>query len=161
MNVYAVGETLEAVRCYNGLVVQPAYSLETCPQSDILVVPGGYGSLKRVEQPQMARLLDWIVQRSNDAELTTSVCSGSFLLAKAGLLRGKSATTYWSLVQQFREDFPEVGVQEGVRWVDAGKIVTSAGISAGIDMSLHILERLYGSEVAQATAHHMEYDYWK
>jgi transcriptional regulator GlxA family with amidase domain len=89
------------------------------------------------------------------------VCTGSFLLAKAGLVTDKPMTTHWGSIQRLRDDFPGLEVRENVRWVDAGDIVTSAGVSAGIDMALHVLERLYGPEIARATARGIEYDHWQ
>lgn len=158
MKVFAVAESLAPVTCRNGLIVQPDYTLENCPPADILVAPGGTGTRTAITRPE---LIEWLFQRSQEAELTTSVCTGSFLLAKANLLAGKAVTTHWASIQRMRNDFPDLEVQENVRWVDSDKIVTGAGVSAGIDMSLHVLERLYGPEVAQATARDIEYDYWK
>jgi transcriptional regulator GlxA family with amidase domain len=158
MTVFAVAEQPEPVACRNGLVVQPAYTLVDCPPTDILVLPGGYGTRSAINRPE---LIDWIVQCSRTAELTTSVCTGSFLLAKAGLLTGRPATTHWASIQRMRQDFPALEIREHVRWVDAGNIVTGAGVSAGIDMSLHVLARLYGPEIATTTARDIEYDYWK
>ena len=158
MKVFAVAESLEPVACRNGLVVQPAYTLEDCPPADILVIPGGQGTRTAIQRP---RLIDWIAQRSQAAELTTSVCTGSFLLAQAGLLDGKPVTTHWGSIQRLRDDFPSLEVRENMRWVEAGNIISSAGVSAGIDMALHVLARLYGPETAQATARGIEYDHWK
>ena len=125
---------------------------------DIMLIPGGRGTTPALER---ADLIQWIMERAAAAELTTSVCTGSFLLAKAGLLDGKSATTYFGSISSMRELFPAVDTQENVRWVDAGEVVTSAGVSAGIDMALYLLQRLYGKEVADATAQNIEYDHWK
>jgi transcriptional regulator GlxA family with amidase domain len=158
MKVFTVAESLDPVACRNPVVVQPAYTLENCPPVDILVVPGGFGTRSAINRPD---LINWITLRSQAAELTTSVCTGSFLLAKAGLLTGQPATTHWASIQRLRDDFPGLEVRENVRWVDAGNVVSSAGVSAGIDMSLHVLDRLYGPEVARATARNIEYDYWK
>lgn len=157
MTVFTVAETMGPVTCRNGLVVQPDYALDTCPPADILLVPGGYGTRTAVNR---THLINWIEQRSRETELTTSVCTGSFLLAKAGLLANKPATTHWASIQRMRDDFPGLEVKENSRWVDAGHIITSAGVSAGIDMSLHILSKLYGPEIAGATAKNIEYDYW-
>jgi transcriptional regulator GlxA family with amidase domain len=158
MQVFAVAESLEPVACRNGLVVQPAYTLEDCPPADILVIPGGQGTRTAIQRP---RLIDWIAQRSQAAELTTSVCTGSFLLAQAGLLAGKPVTTHWGSTRRLQDDFPSLEVRENMRWVEAGNIISSAGVSAGIDMALHVLERLYGPETAQATARWIEYDHWQ
>jgi transcriptional regulator GlxA family with amidase domain len=105
--------------------------------------------------------MDWIKQTGQEAELVTSVCTGSFLLAKAGFLSGRQATTHWGSIERMREAFPDVEVLENVRFVDAGDVVTSAGVSAGIDMSLHVIERLCGRDAAESSARLMEYDYWQ
>ena len=157
MDVFTVAETVERVTCRNGLVVHPAFSLDNCPPFDILVVPGGYGTRTAVNRPE---LINWIADRSKKSALTTSVCTGSFLLAQAGLLNNRAATTHWASIERLRQDYPEVEVKEKIRWVDAGDVITSAGVSAGIDMALHVLARLYGPEIAATTARNIEYDYW-
>jgi transcriptional regulator GlxA family with amidase domain len=158
MEVFAVAETDAPVRCRNGLVVIPAYTLESCPAADVILVPGGAGTRVAETRPAVMR---WIKERSAAAEVTTSVCTGSFLLARAGLLAGRPAATHWEAVTELRERFPDIQVQEDERYVDAGPVVTSAGVSAGIDMALHIVARLYGPSVARATALGIEYDYWE
>lgn len=157
MNVFSVAESLEPIRCNNPLTVVPKYTLENCPPADILVIPGGQGTRTAIDRPVV---IDWIKQRATVAELTASVCTGSFLLAKAGLLDGKSTTTHWGSIERMREDFPELDIQEDVRWVDQGDIVCSAGVSAGIDMAFHLLGRLYGEEYAASVARWIEYDHW-
>ena len=158
MDVFTVAESLEPVRCNNPLTVLPDYVLVDCPPADVLVVPGGMGTRTAVDRPE---LIAWIAQRAGEAEVTTSVCTGSFLLAKAGVLAGKPATTHWASIERMRRDFPAVAVAESTRWVDAWPVVSSAGVSAGIDMALHVLSRLYGADVAVATARGIEYDHWK
>ncbi|HJV94038.1 MAG TPA: DJ-1/PfpI family protein, partial [Azonexus sp.] len=105
-------------------------------------------------QPAVSR---WIAQVAATARITAAVCTGAFLLAKASLLDGKRATTHWEDLAELRTDYPAVRVIDDQRWVDEGDIVTSGGISAGIDMSLHLVERLAGRELALQTAHQMEY----
>ncbi|MEN9934262.1 MAG: hypothetical protein RLZZ387_841 [Chloroflexota bacterium] len=158
MDVFAVAESNGPVRCRNGLVVQPAYTLETSPPAEIIVVPGGAGTRALEERPTV---VEWVRRRAAEAELTTSVCTGSFLLARAGLLAGLPAATHWEAVAELRERYPDVSVQEEQRYVDAGAVVTSAGVSAGIDMALHVVARLYGPNVARAAALGIEYDYWE
>jgi transcriptional regulator GlxA family with amidase domain len=102
-------------------------------------------------------LLDWIAAQDRTTQLTTSVCTGAFLLAARGLLDGLPATTHWGSIERLRNTHPRVDVRDDVRYVDNGHIVTSAGVSAGIDMSLHIVGRLLGDEVARETARNMEY----
>lgn len=157
LNVFTVAETLDPVTCNNPLTVMPKYTLADCPHADILLVPGGQGTRAAVERTE---LVAWIAERSGVAELTTSVCTGSFLLAKAGLLDGRMTTTHWGSIERMRVDFPDLDVRESVRWVDEGDIVCSAGVSAGIDMAFHVLERLYGAEYANAVARWIEYDHW-
>lgn len=155
--VLTVAESTEPLRCNNPVTVLPDYTLETCPQADILVVPGGQGTRSAIDR---TLLIDWIRTRTSAAEITASVCTGSFLLAQAGLLDGYATTTHWGSIQRLRDAFPALEVREHTRWVDTGAIVSSAGVSAGIDMALHIVARLYGVDAARATAHWIEYDYW-
>ncbi len=157
LDVFTVAESMEPVTCNNPLTVMPKYTLENCPHADILVIPGGQGTRTAVNRPGLIR---WIAERAGAAELMTSVCTGSFLLAKAGLLDGKATTTHWGSIQRMRDDFPALDVLENVRWVDEGDVISSAGVSAGIDMALHVLRRLYGAEYAAGVARHMEYDHW-
>jgi transcriptional regulator GlxA family with amidase domain len=158
LDVFTVAESMEPVTCNNPLTVMPKYTLENCPHADILVIPGGQGTRSAVNRPALIR---WIAERSGAAELLTSVCTGSFLLAKAGLLDGKATTTHWGSIGRMRNDFPELDVLENVRWVDQGDVICSAGVSAGIDMALHVLQRLYGAKYAAGVARHMEYDHWE
>lgn len=158
MEVFTVAEHEGPVLCRNGLVVMPSYTLESSPHADILVIPGGQGARLAINRPD---LIDWIRKQARQVSLTASVCTGSFLLARAGLLTGKTVTTHWASVQRMREEFPGLDVRDDQRWIDAGEIITSAGVSAGIDMALHVLESLYGPDVAAATARGIEYDHWK
>jgi transcriptional regulator GlxA family with amidase domain len=155
-DVFLVGETSDPITTTGGMRVTPTHSFATCPQVDVLVVPGGWGTRREVNN---ARLIDWIARQSRHAKLVTSVCTGSFLLAQAGLLRGKRATTHWASLDRMRSTFPDVAVENDSHWVEEGNLVTSAGIAAGIDMSLRVVARLFGEPVARATARHMEYRY--
>lgn len=154
--VVVIAETLRPVRARGGLTVQPRFSLGTHPPLSLLIIPGGVvtAELERKE------VLSWIASSAKAAEITASVCTGAFLLAKAGLLDGKRATTHWEYLDEFRRIFPKISVQEEVRWVDEGQVVTSAGISAGIEMALHLVARLDGEELAQRTARQIDFD-WK
>jgi transcriptional regulator GlxA family with amidase domain len=158
MDVFAVAESLTPVRCRNGLVVQPERSIDECPPVDVLVIPGGAGVRPALER---SNLVEWVRTRAQEVELTVSVCTGSFLLAQAGLLSGRPATTHWERINEMRERFPDVEIVEDERWVDTGEIITAAGVSAGIDVALHVVRRLYGADVARATALGIEYDYWE
>jgi transcriptional regulator GlxA family with amidase domain len=152
--VYTTADRASTVTCRGGLLVQPHYTIEDHPPLDILIVPGGYGTRREVSND---RLLDWIAAQSKQVELTTSVCTGAFLLAARGLLDGLEATTHWGSIDRLRSTHPAVTVKDDVRFVDSGSTLTSAGVSAGIDMSLHIVARLLGREVAENTARRMEY----
>ncbi|MGB9752707.1 DJ-1/PfpI family protein [Roseiflexus castenholzii] len=158
MDVFTVAESTAPVRCRNGLVVQPERSIDECQTVDVLVIPGGAGVRTALERNHV---VEWVRTRAQEAELTVSVCTGSFLLAQAGLLSGRPATTHWERIGEMRERFPEVEVVEDERWVDTGDIITAAGVSAGIDVALHVVRRLYGADVARATALGIEYDYWE
>ena len=157
-NVFTVAETPAPVTARNGLSINPAYSLETCPRIDLLLVPGGRGARPLLHNERVIR---WIQQQAASAELVLSVCTGALLLGKAGLLDGLAATTYHTAFDTLREVAPNTEQRPGERWVDNGRIVTSAGVSAGIDMSLHIVGRLLGPAQADKTARHMEYEHWK
>lgn len=152
-NVFTVAEKTP-VTARNGLSVNPDCTLATCSKPDILLVPGGIGSRREINnQP----LIEWIKQCADEAELVLSVCTGALLLGRAGLLDRLEMTTHHVAFDLLREIVPSGTVCEDRRFVDNGKIVTSAGIAAGIDMSLHVVHRLLGSDVATATARHMEY----
>ena len=158
-DVVTIAEEQQTVRCRGGLLVEPHYPIANHPPLDILVVPGGAGA--EVIYAGNDRVLDWIAAQAAQIELTTSVCTGAKLLAKRGLLDGKRATTHWGSVESLQRRHPEVDVVADARFVDAGPIVTSAGVSAGIDMSLHVVGRLYGEKIAARTARIMEYDGYK
>ncbi|MFD1676295.1 DJ-1/PfpI family protein [Alicyclobacillus fodiniaquatilis] len=154
--VKTISEKGNLVRARNGLKVQPDYSFYNTPHFDILVIPGGPGARER--EIENEKVIQWIAGRMGDIELMTSVCTGALLLAKAGLLNQKRATTHWASYDRLEAEFPEVKVQRNVKFVDEGNVVTSGGISAGINMSFHIIKRLLGPEIAQQTAKRMEYD---
>lgn len=155
-NVLTVAETGSLVPCRGGLVVQPNVTFATAPTFDIVVVPGGYGTDVQQENPAV---LDWLRRQRRAAELTTSVCTGAFLLGAAGLLDGLRVTSHWSTIDRLRAFVPGAIVLDDVRVVDQGEVITSAGVSAGIDMALHVVRRLHGDAAAVATARDMEYDW--
>lgn len=131
--------------------------LENCPQPDILLIPGGYGTRQQMHNQT---LVDWIKEYSKQAELTLSVCTGALLLAKAGLLENLAATTHHLAIDLLQQTAPNTEIRANERFVDNGKIILSAGISAGIDMSLYVVAKLLGKKQAIETAEYMEYD-WK
>ncbi len=152
--VFTIAEAPGPVRTYNGLSVNPHFRLDDCPPPQLLLIPGGLGTRPLLNN---APLLDWIRTQSAKAELTLSVCTGSLLLAKAGLLEDQAATTHAAAMDLLRQLAPNSTVHPDRRYVDNGPIITSAGIAAGIDMSLHVVERLHGAEAASTTATYMEY----
>lgn len=139
----------------HGLPVIANYTFAELPRADVLIVPGGI-----VDQPLAdPATLAWLKSTSDEAALTASVCTGAFLLAKIGLLKGRKVTTHWEDIPELRATHPDLTVVENVPYVDEGRVVTSAGISAGIDMSLHLVARILGQAAAQATARQMQYDW--
>lgn len=153
-NVLTVAEKAGPVVTRGGLSVNPHRRLPDCPPPDVLLVPGGLGTRKEMHNPV---LIDWIKRSSDAAELVLSVCTGSLLLAKAGLLDGLEATTHHGAIDLLREVAPNTIVYADRRFVDNGRVICSAGIAAGIDMSLYVVGRLLGREVAEKTARQMDY----
>lgn len=156
-NVYLVSEDGERVVARNGLKVDVDYSMETCPPMDMLLVPGGQGTRTLMHNETVRA---WIQSRFGELEHLLTVCTGSLVVAKTGLLSGLAATTYHTAFDLLTEAEPNLDPRPGERWVDNGKIITSAGVSAGIDMALHTVSRLLGADFADKTARHMEYEYW-
>jgi transcriptional regulator GlxA family with amidase domain len=153
-DVYTVAARPEVVRCRGGLLVQPNHTFADAPSPDVLVVPGGYGVLPAIED---RATVDWVRRVATSARLTTSVCTGAFLLAEAGLLAGQPATTHWAEIAAMRARFDDVDVRDDYRVVDLGRVITSAGVSAGLDMALHVVERLLGRQTAEEAARSIEY----
>jgi transcriptional regulator GlxA family with amidase domain len=151
--VFTVAPTHAPVLSMGVLTVHPDYSVEDSPAPDILVLPGGDSRGFSRSAPAM----EWARKVAAVDELSMSVCSGAFILAKLGLLDGRAATTHWAAVPGMKRAFPRVQVQTGVRFVDTGRIVTTAGVSAGIDGALHVVQRLLGDDVAWETARYMQY----
>jgi transcriptional regulator GlxA family with amidase domain len=154
-DVYTVAERLEPVAARNGLSVNPRYSFANCPQPDILVIPGGYGTRREMKNPMM---LEFITRVAASCELVLSVCTGALVLGAAGLLDHRDATTHFMAFEELRAVAPHSTIHENQRIVDNGNLVLSAGVSAGIDMSLHVVARLLGADVARETARYMEYE---
>lgn len=154
--VNTVAQTRGLVNARNGLKVQPDYDFCDAPQFDILIVPGGYGAEQiEIHNP---KVIDWIKNRMGNVDIMASVCTGAFLLAEAGLLDGKQATTHWMDIDRLEKEYDKVKVQRNVKFIDETSIITAGGISAGINMSFHIIKKLLGEEIANATAKRMEYD---
>ncbi|WP_019506762.1 DJ-1/PfpI family protein [Pleurocapsa sp. PCC 7319] len=154
--VKTIGETGEIISARNGLKVLPDLSYQNEPISDILIVPGGYGAEEiEIKNPVM---IEWLQSQENKVEILASVCTGALLLAEAGILDNKKATTHWMDYDRLEKEYPKVEVVRGVKFVDEGHILTSGGISAGINMSFYIIKRLFGAKVVKDLAKRMEYD---
>lgn len=154
--VYTVAAESRPIIARNQLSVNPQYTLDNCPHPDILLVPGGYGTRQEMHNQV---LINWIKECAKQTELTLSVCTGALLLAKAGLLDNLAATTHHLAVDLLETVAPNTEIRANERFVDNGKIIVSAGISAGIDMSLYVVAKLLGKEQATETAKYMEYDW--
>jgi putative intracellular protease/amidase len=153
-NVYVVCKTTEPVNS-QGMTVVPNYSIENAPKPDIVVFPGGPSS-KIYDDPAF---FAWAKKASKEAEIAQSVCTGAFVLAKAGMLDNLEVTTHHGSIESLQRNYPKAQVKTGRRFVDNGHVVTTAGISAGIDGSLHVVARLLGRMVADDVANYMEYNW--
>jgi transcriptional regulator GlxA family with amidase domain len=153
--VRCAARTAAPVAARAGLRVMPdsTFADSDAGGADVLLIPGGVVDAAM----QDARTLEWIAKESARAGITASVCTGAFLLAASGVITHEKVTTHWEDVDDLRRQFPQLTVETGVRWVDQGRIVTSAGISAGIDMSLHLVARLGGMALAERTARQMDF----
>ncbi|MCD5973611.1 DJ-1/PfpI family protein [Pseudomonas syringae] len=154
-NVFTIGRTLDPIRARAGLKVDPDFSIDDHPVMDCLIVPGGVVNAEL----EKADVIRWISGQSVPERVVAAVCTGAFLLVKTGKLAGKQVTTHWEDIDDLKEMFPSVDVLSTLRWVDEGAFVTSAGISAGIDMSLHLVERLHSRELAERTALQLDFDW--
>jgi transcriptional regulator GlxA family with amidase domain len=151
--VFTVSEARGLIRARGALMVQASFTLATHPHIDLLIVPGGVVDAE-LEKPNV---INWVKRIDASSQLTSSVCTGAFILGRAGLLDGLEATTHWEDIPDLELAQPKTRVLRGVDWVDQGRIVTSAGISAGINMGLHLVSRLHSPELAVATARQMQY----
>lgn len=151
-----VAQKTGAVTATGGMQVLPHHTFGDCPPLDVLLVPGGWGFRNEIKN---AVLLDWLRERAAKADTLTAVCTGSMLLGSAGLLDGLQATTHWRFLDSMRDSYQSVKVEYDKHFVKDGNVFTSAGISAGIDMSLKVVAHYYGEIIAKATARHMEYPY--
>jgi transcriptional regulator GlxA family with amidase domain len=148
--LYTVSETTEPLRASAGLQLVPDYTFETAPAPNLVVMGAQRGHGPKV--------IDWIQKTHPKADLTMSVCTGAFLLAKTGLLKGLEATTHHDFFDSFEKQFPDVKLRRGLRFVEgAPKIATAGGLTSGVDMALRVVERYYGRPVAEKTAEYMEY----
>lgn len=143
------------VTCAKGLVVVPQFTWVTAPPMDVLVYPGGIGTRKHLGDDEVRT---WLTKKSEKGVLITSVCTGSLVLADAGLLANRPATTHWAFLDSLTDIDPTIEVRRDGRFVDSGEIITAAGVSAGIDMALHLVERLSTTERAKEVRRYIQYD---
>jgi transcriptional regulator GlxA family with amidase domain len=154
--VLIIAEHPGVVVATGGLKVVADHTFDDCPPLELLVVPGGWGTRREMLND---RLIAWLKERARQVTTLTSVCTGSLLLGKAGLLDGKRATTHWQVLEDMRRLFPAVNLIDDRHVVEDGDVITSAGISAGIDMALRVVARHHGDAVARAAARYMEYPF--
>jgi len=145
---YSVAATRAPLVTESGLTIVPDYTFETAPQPKVIVIPA---------QKDSEAMLQWIRKSSAGADVTMSVCVGAFVLAKTGLLDGKSATTHHDACKDFADEFPKIRVVRGVRFVEEGNLATSGGLACGIDLAMRVVERYFGRQVAEDTAYNLEY----
>ncbi len=155
-HIFTVSKTQTPIKAQGILKIVPDFSIRNAPDADILVVLGG-NSKVAYNDPEV---ISWVVSRQKQTEYFLSVCSGAFILAKAGLLDGLTATTFHTRIDELQEAFPRIKVLAQVRFVDNGRVITTAGVSAGIDGALHLISKIKGSHVARDVAEYMEYDKW-
>ena len=147
--LYTVAETTSPIRASGGMKIVPDYTLETAPAPKVIVIPAQNG--------RSEAMLRWIQQSTKSTDVTMSVCTGAFLLARTDLLSGKAATTFHSAFSDFEKQFPDIRLKRGARFVEDGNLASSGGLSSGIDLAFRVVERYFGHEVAENTAYAMEY----
>jgi len=147
--LYTVAETKKPIRTSGGMQIVPDYTIQDAPPPKLIVIPA--------QSAPSPSVLEWIRKASKTTDVTMSVCTGAFVLAKTGLLKGKSATTYHGAFERFAMQFPDVQLKRGARFVENENLATAGGLSSGIDLALRVVERYYGREVARKTAYNMEY----
>ena len=147
--LYTVAETKKPIRTSGGMQIVPDYTIQNAPPPKVIVIPA--------QSAPSAAVLEWIRNSSKTTDVTMSVCTGAFVLAKTGLLNGKSATTYHGAFGRFAMQFPDIHLKRGARFVENANLATAGGLSSGIDLALRVVERYYGREIARKTAYNMEY----
>ena len=146
--LYTVSETTHPVKISGGLQIVPDFSFASAPKPKVIVIPAQSGGTAAV---------DWVRRSAGAADVTMSVCTGAFLLAATGLLNGKSATTHHSAYKNFAMKYPDIVTKRGARFVDEGNLASAGGLTSGIDLALHVVERYFGRDVATSTAYQLEY----
>jgi len=154
-NVYTVGATSDPIITHPNLSINPQYTIKNAPKPDIIIIPAGMNNTVNQE----AR--NWILKSAENADYVLSVCNGAFLIAELGLLDGLEATAHISGLDGLEKKFPKIKkIHRDKRYVDNGKVITSGGVSAGIDASFYLISKILGAERAQAAANGLEYIYW-
>jgi len=148
-HLYTVSESTSPIRASGGMKIVPDYTFENAPAPKVIVIPA--------QSPPSQATLEWIRRSAKSADVTMSVCTGAFVLAKTGLLSGKGATTYHGAFVRFANEFPDIQLKRGARFVEDGNLATAGGLSSGIDLALRVVERYFGREIAQQTAYDLEY----
>jgi len=148
-HLYTVSESTSPIHASGGMKIVPDYTLENAPAPKVIVIPAQ-------SKPSEA-MLEWIRKATRNTDVTMSVCTGAFVLAKTGLLSGKAATTFHTAFSHFAMQFPDIHLKRGARFVEDANLATAGGLSSGIDLALRVVERYYGREIAQKTAYNMEY----
>jgi putative intracellular protease/amidase/YHS domain-containing protein len=146
---YTVSESTSPIHASGGMKIVPDYNFENAPAPKVIVIPA--------QSPPGEATLEWIRRSTKSTDVTMSVCTGAFVLAKTGLLSGKAATTFHGAFVRFANQFPDIQLKRGARFVEDGNLATAGGLSSGIDLALRVVERYFGREVAQQTAYDMEY----
>ncbi len=147
--LYTVSEKAAPIQAGGGMKIVPDYTLANAPAPKVIVIPA--------QSEPSAAMLEWIRKSSKTTDVTMSVCTGAFVLAKTGLLSGKSATTFHAAFNSFAMEFPDIKLKRGARFVEDGNLASAGGLSSGIDLALRVVERYYGRDVAQKTAYNIEY----
>ena len=156
-NTFLINEVNDVVIARAGYKVLPNYNLSNHPNLDVLIIVGG----DHTNEIEKTEVVNWICSQSKKVDLIASVCTGAFLLAKANVITHHKVTTHWEDIEDLQNQYPKLRVKDNVRWVDEGNIVTSGGISAGIDMSLHLVGKLISIPLALKTAKQMEFDWYQ
>jgi len=155
-NIFLVGETASVIKARGGFLVQPQYCFNSHPPIDILIVVGGI----HTDEVNKTNVISWVAKTALHANKVISVCTGAFILAEARLLDNMTVTTHWEDIADLKQTYPMLNVVDNKRWVTDDNIITSGGISAGIDMSLYLVSQLENIALAEKTAKQMEY-YWQ
>ena len=156
-NVLLISQKDELVTARGGFKVNSTYQFSNCPKIDVLIIVGGV----HTQELEKSDVINWISKTSKNATIISSVCTGAFLLAESNIITNHQVTTHWEDMDDLQNAYPNLKVIKNKRWIDEGNIITSGGISAGIDMSLYLLSKIYGEQLALKTAKQMEFDWTK